>query len=265
MLSSYSGGKEGIDDGWYYFSVVPEYGRGCLKWKKPSEEGYLGWLTGLEPATSGTTIQRSNQLSYNHHLAVLSLLKKERLALHFPKALQRYNKFQKGMESLCKKIFRLFLRSNKTDMPVTKFFLLAFSLFLLASNCANDKGRSSKASRFEVELLCETLSADEAAPQSAVYAIVNQNKVKIANSSTCAPLSPDTYEDYGIPSNALAAVGGWWAGSGGYFYALEEDGIIVFYQGTLDEMQEDDEGFFYQKLAKFEDGRFSVQLPGVVD
>jgi hypothetical protein len=27
----------------------------------------MGWLTGLEPATTGTTIQYSNQLSYSHH------------------------------------------------------------------------------------------------------------------------------------------------------------------------------------------------------
>jgi hypothetical protein len=30
----------------------------------------FGWKTGFEPATSGTTNQRSNQLSYNHHVAL---------------------------------------------------------------------------------------------------------------------------------------------------------------------------------------------------
>ncbi len=33
----------------------------------------MGWLTGFEPATPGTTTRYSNQLSYNHHLLCLAL------------------------------------------------------------------------------------------------------------------------------------------------------------------------------------------------
>lgn len=29
--------------------------------------GFMGWITGLEPVTLGTTIRCSNQLSYIHH------------------------------------------------------------------------------------------------------------------------------------------------------------------------------------------------------
>ncbi len=39
--------------------------------KNPSKDGcfqIIGWKTGFEPATLGTTNRCSNQLSYNHHL-----------------------------------------------------------------------------------------------------------------------------------------------------------------------------------------------------
>ena len=32
----------------------------------------LGWKTGFEPATLGTTNRCSNQLSYNHHIIAVS-------------------------------------------------------------------------------------------------------------------------------------------------------------------------------------------------
>jgi hypothetical protein len=40
----------------------------------------MGWLTGLEPATTGTTIQYSNQLSYSHRKIKLGLIKKNYLS-----------------------------------------------------------------------------------------------------------------------------------------------------------------------------------------
>ncbi len=31
----------------------------------------MGWVMGVEPTTFGTTIRRSNQLNYTHHMALL--------------------------------------------------------------------------------------------------------------------------------------------------------------------------------------------------
>ncbi len=54
--------------------MILNYSNECLSKKKIallSQGDFLfGWKTGFEPATSGTTIQHSNQLSYIHRLGL---------------------------------------------------------------------------------------------------------------------------------------------------------------------------------------------------
>ena len=39
---------------------------------RSASQGYMGWVKGLEPSTLGTTIRCSNQLSYTHHIHVMT-------------------------------------------------------------------------------------------------------------------------------------------------------------------------------------------------
>ena len=41
----------------------------------------MGWMTGFEPATSGSTIRRSNQLSYTHHSETRHYVARKRLRI----------------------------------------------------------------------------------------------------------------------------------------------------------------------------------------
>lgn len=53
----------------------------------------------------------------------------------------------------------------------------------------------------------------------------------------------------GIPVQALAACGSWWAGSGDYFYAIATDKGIDIFQGYIDEMQKD-KGYHWKKMKE---------------
>ena len=41
---------------------------------RSASQGYMGWVKGLEPSTLGTTIRCSNQLSYTHHIHVMTAI-----------------------------------------------------------------------------------------------------------------------------------------------------------------------------------------------
>lgn len=49
----------------------------------------------------------------------------------------------------------------------------------------------------------------------------------------------ETYKEMGIPADAIAACGAWWAGAGDYYYLLRTANGVAVYQGWQDEQQED--------------------------
>src|SRR3546814_3911763 len=51
-----------------FFATRDHRGRRAVIAASCHRAAELGWLRGLEPPTSGITIQDSNQLSYSHHL-----------------------------------------------------------------------------------------------------------------------------------------------------------------------------------------------------
>lgn len=136
-----------------------------------------------------------------------------------------------------------------------------FSIGLIFVGCKTDQSSAdNNAGDFKVELRCEERSGTtEDTPAAGVFAVVNTNKTKIANINACDLIEADVYPELGIPTDALMAVGGWWAGSGDYFYAQKgEKNEILFYHGVVDEMSETPRPV-YEVIAAFRNGSFHFQ------
>lgn len=133
-----------------------------------------------------------------------------------------------------------------------------FSLIMVLNACqldtkeANKNGTSTQIQ--EISFESEVVSSDEALPQSALYIVVNESKVKIANIPVCEKIEKSDYERYDIPTNAIIAAGGYWAGAGDYFYALKKGSIVTVMAGMIEEMQLE-EGYNYQPLAIYQNGK----------
>ncbi len=120
-------------------------------------------------------------------------------------------------------------------------------------------GEDAKA-QVKANLSCESLGEKDGMPQSAVYATAGEKKAKLATTNTCDSIPRAAYEDHEIPDSAIAAVGGWWAGLGEYFYAIREGEGIAYYKGWVEERQEE-ENYHYQKMGGYKDGRFEISMP----
>lgn len=103
-----------------------------------------------------------------------------------------------------------------------------------------------------VEFQCRVLrSTDDPSPAAIVMVKVNGQLRPLDTISVCDRIDREAYAQYQIPAEAVAAVGGWWAGGGDYFYALPQGNQVAIFHGWQDEGQED-EGFHYQEVAKLD-------------
>lgn len=122
--------------------------------------------------------------------------------------------------------------------------LILLSFLLLA--CQSGNG-DEPLSLTNVKFQCEQLDADPTIPKYVVYLAFNQDKISIARSNACTVIEPAEYATYQIPANAQDACGGWWAGSGDYFYLIPEQGQYEIFQTTV--YEEGPPGYPYKKIA----------------
>lgn len=147
-----------------------------------------------------------------------------------------------------------------------RLFTLLLILFALAcktdvQNASGEASSTTESPELNVQLTCENIGSTDETPHFGVYLIVNNSKTKIKEiTATCEAIDASEFANYEIPSEALTAVGGWWAGAGDYFYARRVgENIIVYYAGVDEEMSEP--GYPYEVIATYEKGKFSVQMP----
>lgn len=147
-----------------------------------------------------------------------------------------------------------------------KNMTLFLVLFLFGTACQSDsktannqKDNQIASTVISVQLTCEDIGSTDEAPHFAVYAIVSERKTKLLEvSSGCQVIEEAQFADFQIPNDASAAVGGWWAGTGDYFYAQQNGAQIKFFHAVADEAQEKP-GYDYQEIASYENGKFDVK------
>ena len=140
----------------------------------------------------------------------------------------------------------------------TLLYFLLLTIFVSCKQAKQNEDTEHQDIKFDVQLVCEQISPDETTPMAALYAVINEGKTKIANISACESIEPKNYTNYQIPSEALAAAGGWWAGAGDYFYAIQKKDRIVILKTSVDEMHET-LSYDYKEVASFENGKFHVR------
>ncbi|MFN7118277.1 MAG: hypothetical protein ACK4TA_15860 [Saprospiraceae bacterium] len=133
------------------------------------------------------------------------------------------------------------------------------------SNGSNESGDAAAAAPTvstgsgELKLTCESNGSETNVPNNSVYAIAGERKTKLMDiTAACMEVKPENYASYGIPTDAVAALGSWFAGLGDYFYAKQEGDKIVVYHTAISEEGPPNGIHTYYKIATYENGKITV-------
>jgi len=129
---------------------------------------------------------------------------------------------------------------------------IIISIFLFASCSESSSSQSSSEAEAKdaavIGLRCQKAANwSEEMPQYEAHLMIDKQDILVAVINTCEAISTDLYKQYEIPTNAIAACGGWWAGAGDYLYVIKENGDINVYKGSQYEEQTEP-GFGYEKI-----------------
>lgn len=68
--------------------------------------------------------------------------------------------------------------------------------------------------------------------------------------AACQFIERQDYARYGIPAEAVAACGGWWAGSGDYFYAVIDKGDEIVVMRAMEDEANPAGGYNYEEVIR---------------
>lgn len=106
---------------------------------------------------------------------------------------------------------------------------------------------------------CDAAVGPSGAPAFAVYTTVAESKLKLLDVPACAPLPTEVYTGLGIPTQAIAAVGGSAGGEGHYLYALPDGAAIDYFYARRAEQTAALPR--YERIVRYEAGRFALLRP----
>lgn len=99
-------------------------------------------------------------------------------------------------------------------------------------------------------IIFKTESDENDNPSAIVYVHFAKKMTQIARiTGNPEMIDKKEFAEKGIPKNAIAACGAWWAGAGDYFYLLKTPKGIAVYKGWQDEGQQD-KGYHWTKLKE---------------